>query len=148
MTRSGPTTELPLIDVHAVTVRADQEQTWDAIADVASSTGGRFGPLVARALGCSNTDSDFPRTVVGFRVADAARPTVLCLRGEHRFSRYQLQFTIEAPHKGTTILRAESRAEFPGTLGRIYRVLVIGTRGHVVAVRRLLNTIRRRAERR
>lgn len=35
---------------------------------------------------------------------------------------------------------------FPGTAGRGYRTLVIGTRGHVVAVRRLLRATRRRAE--
>ncbi len=48
---------------------------------------------------------------------------------------------------GTTTVLAESRAEFPGASGRVYRGLVIGTRGHVVAVRRLLQAIKRRAER-
>jgi hypothetical protein len=103
---------------------------------------------MARALGCSVTESDFPRTVVGFMVAGADRPGLLCLRGEHRFSRYQLQFTTKPTGDGRTTLQAESRAEFPGTLGRAYRGFVIGTRGHVVAVRRLLRLVKQRAERR
>lgn len=140
-------TELPFIDVHAVTVRADQEATWDGLVGVLSRIGGRFGSLGARALRCSATESDFPRTIVGFRIAGADRPTRLILRGEHRFSRYQLQFTTEPGGDGTTTVLAESRAEFPGASGRVYRGLVIGTRGHVVAVRRLLQAIKRRAER-
>jgi hypothetical protein len=43
-------------------------------------------------------------------------------------------------------VRAETRAAFPGLQGRAYRALVIGTRGHVLAVRRLLRAVKARAE--
>ena len=33
-------------------------------------------------------------------------------------------------------------AAFPGPLGRVYRALVIGTRGHVVAVMHMLRSVR------
>ena len=45
------------------------------------------------------------------------------------------------------LLGAETRAEFPGKTGRLYRTAVIGTRGHVLATRSVLRTVRRRAER-
>jgi hypothetical protein len=44
------------------------------------------------------------------------------------------------------VLRAESRATFPGLAGAAYRLLVVRSGGHVVAVRRLLSAVRRRAE--
>ena len=42
----------------------------------------------------------------------------------------------------------ESRAAFPGPQGRLYRLAVVGSGGHVVAVRRMLTGIRRAADRR
>jgi hypothetical protein len=75
-------------------------------------------------------------------------PTLYALLGAHRFARYALVFCIESIDDGDrSLLRAETRAEFPGTKGRIYRALVIGTRGHVLVVRRLLSAVGRRAER-
>jgi hypothetical protein len=139
--------ELPLIDAHEVTIAADAESVWDATAFVAEHLGGRFGPVFARVLGCAETEPEFPRTVAGFRVAAAERPRRLVLSGRHRFSRYALEFaTRPADRAGATVLRAETRAEFPGPAGRVYRALVIGSRGHVVAVRRLLGSVKRRAE--
>jgi len=44
-------------------------------------------------------------------------------------------------------VRAETRAEFPGLQGSVYRALVIGTRGHVLVTRRILAAVQRRAER-
>ena len=38
-------------------------------------------------------------------------------------------------------------ADFPGPHGRAYRLLVLGSRAHVLAVRRLLARVKRRAER-
>jgi hypothetical protein len=57
-----------------------------------------------------------------------------------------LTFRVEAAGRDRTRLRAESRAVFPGVAGGIYRLLVIGTGGHIVAVRRLLASVKRRAE--
>jgi len=44
-------------------------------------------------------------------------------------------------------LRAETRARFPGGAGRLYRAAVIGTRGHILVTMRLLEAVKRRAER-
>jgi hypothetical protein len=139
--------ELPFIDAHETLVRAAPAAVWDATADVVAGWGGPVGAIAARAVGCSDTESDFPRTVVGFRVVRADRPSVISLRGAHRFSRYALEFSIGLAQEGQTRLRAQSWAEFPGIPGRIYRAGVIGTGGHVFAVRRLLGAIQRRAER-
>jgi hypothetical protein len=72
---------------------------------------------------------------------------VLALMGEHRFSRYALIFYAAETAAGPVRLRAETRAEFPGIRGRVYRTLVIGTRGHAVATKAILRNVRRRAER-
>ena len=46
-----------------------------------------------------------------------------------------------------TELRARTDAVFPGPLGWGYRLLVIGSGGHAVAVNRMLARVARRAER-
>ncbi len=106
---------------------------------------------VARALGCSPAEASGPidqrgSTVPGFIVVRVVEPAVLALQGEHRFSRYGLIFRLEPTKDERTLLRAETRAEFPGIKGKTYRTLVIGTRGHVLAVNRILRAVRRRAE--
>jgi hypothetical protein len=70
----------------------------------------------------------------------------LALVGRHRFSSYALTFRIDRLGPDRTQLRAESRAAFPGVLGRAYRIAVIGTGGHAVAVRRLLTAVQRGSE--
>jgi hypothetical protein len=67
--------------------------------------------------------------------------------GEHRFSRYALIFRITETPASPVRLGAETRAVFPGRRGRVYRGLVIGTRGHVIATSAILRSIRRAAER-
>jgi hypothetical protein len=47
-----------------------------------------------------------------------------------------------------TRLRAETRAELPGLAGGVYRALVVRSRVHVLATRRLLAAVKRNAERR
>lgn len=69
-------------------------------------------------------------------------PRRLALVGRHRFSRYSLVFELD-PRGRHTVLRALTYARFPGPHGAVYRLLVIGTRLHVVATRRLLGSIRR-----
>jgi hypothetical protein len=83
---------------------------------------------------------------VGFSVARAEPPARLLLAGRHRFSRYSLEFIVDEVDDGRSLLRAVTRAEFPGPAGRAYRGLVIGTRLHVVAVRSMLAGMRARAE--
>jgi hypothetical protein len=147
-----PVEALPAIDEHAVVVRASVEDTWDAIvATLPRSLGGGLAERYARAVGCEQTAAQgdpatIGSTLPGFIVARSIRPAMLTLLGEHRFSRYALVFKVDRLDDDRSLLRAETRADFPGARGRIYRALVIGTRGHIVAVTRILRAIRRRAE--
>ena len=85
--------------------------------------------------------------VPGFAVAEADPPRTLVLRGSHRFSRYELRFSLVPVEPGRTELHARTDAVFPGLLGRGYRLAVIGSGGHVLAVRHLLGRVAGRAER-
>ncbi|MBB4688632.1 hypothetical protein [Amycolatopsis jiangsuensis] len=78
----------------------------------------------------------------------AARPGVeLTLSGRHHFSAYRLAFHLEPVADGRTLLRAETRAEFPGAAGAGYRMLVFGSGGHAFLMRRMLRTIAARSVR-
>lgn len=69
------------------------------------------------------------------------------MEGSHRFSNYALNFRIEELSENHSRVCAETRAEFPGMAGAIYKALVIGTRSHVLIVRKTLVAIKKRAER-
>ena len=71
---------------------------------------------------------------------------MLALAGRHRFSSYALIFRLDDLGTHGTRLRAETRAEFPGVKGRLYRTLVIGTRAHVIVTRALLAAVERHSE--
>ncbi len=85
-------------------------------------------------------------TIPGFVVTRSVEPAVLALVGQHRFARYALIFKITELASGPTRLSAETRAEFRGRRGRIYRGVVIGSHGHVVVTNSILRSIRRLAE--
>jgi hypothetical protein len=145
---------LPHVDEHSVQIEAGPQATWEALLRVAEgsvSSGG--APTLSRLLGCADTAASGPRplavgsTVPGFHVADATAPEELSLAGSHRFSNYALIFRLDDLGEGRTRLRAETRAEFPGLKGGIYRALVIGTRIHILVTRRILGATKRRAER-
>jgi hypothetical protein len=148
-----PLERLPPIDEHGTLVLAPVEETWEALlAVVRASLDGRPTARVARALGCAHTEASgeidrIGSTLPGFIVTRVVEPGVLALEGQHRFSRYGLVFRLEPTKDERTLLRAETRAEFPGIRGRAYKALVIGTRGHVLLVNRILRAVRRRAER-
>lgn len=158
MTRDmGPTIDFPLeglpsVDEHGILVLAPREVVWNALVETLrgfSSPGRERG---AELLGCAETmtTGDPERigsTLPGFVVTRVVKPAVLALAGQHRFSRYGLLFILEETDDDQTLLRAETRAAFPGVAGRVYRGLVIGSRGHVLAVNRILRAVRRRAER-
>jgi hypothetical protein len=114
--------------------------------------GGQRSTAIARVLGCRDlkTTVEAPievgATIPGFHVSQAQSPSLLALEGAHRFSRYRLTFHIDELGPDRSRLRAETHAAFPGIHGKAYRTLVIGTRGHVVAVRRMLRAVKRRAE--
>jgi hypothetical protein len=84
-------------------------------------------------------------TIPGFRIVTAEPPRLLVVAGRHRFSRYGIVFRIEPTGRGSRC-SAESRAAFPGPLGAAYGLAVVGSGGHVVAVRRLLRSVARAAE--
>lgn len=150
---SAAAERLPYVDEHSTVVAAGRQETWEALlrtadASLAAPRAGRG----ARLLGCEDTEAAGPRplaagsTIPGFHVEVADQPRHLALVGRHRFSRYALVFRLDSADGGT-LLRAETRAEFPGLHGRAYRAMVIGSRMHVLATRRLLDAVKRRAER-
>lgn len=144
--------DLPFIDEHSRTVAADPEQVWPALLAVADgSFSGQAVKRVSRLLGCRHTDPSGPRPLEqgselpGFVVAELTPRRRLSLAGAHRFSTYRLVFGVRAEGPGRSIVSAATLAEFPGRKGRLYRAAVIGTRGHVLIVHRMLAAIEQRS---
>jgi hypothetical protein len=145
---------LPHIDEHSLMIAAGPAIAWEALLKVVD---GSFGSAatgrVAGLLGCADTAASGPRplstgsALPGFHVEVAERPRELALVGGHRFSDYALIFRLDEQPVERTLIRAETRAVFPGFKGSVYRAMVIGTRGHVLVTRRLLGAVKRRAER-
>ena len=138
---------LPLLDSHSTVIPAGNAAAWRGVLRLVSErmsspTAARY----ARLVGCVPAIASGPRpvevgsTVPGFEVTALDPQCELVLSGRHRFARYQVVFRVSE-----ATVTTESRAEFPGRLGGIYRVLVIGTRLHVLAVRRMLRSIAREA---
>jgi hypothetical protein len=145
--------ELPLIDEHTTAIDADVGEVWAALLEtLGGALSGGAATAFARLVGCTEWQASGPRpldvgsTIPGFRVTAAVPGHELVLEGRHRFSEYALTFRLDEIDGGRTGLRAESRATFPGVHGRAYRMLVIGTGGHVAAVRRMLTGVKHRAE--
>jgi hypothetical protein len=145
---------LPYLDEHTTVVAAGPDALWRGLAEVLDRSAARPGASgYARLVGCRDRTSSGPRpfaegsTIPGFRVTAAVPGSELVLHGGHRFSSYALVFRIEPIDRHRSRLRAESRAAFPGAAGAAYRRLVVGTGGHARAMRRLLTSVRRRAER-
>lgn len=144
---------LPFVDEHGVEVAAPPDAVWEALCRVAEgSFSSAFAGRFARLVGCESTGQSGPRPLAegsafpGFVVARAEPGSQVALAGRHRYSDYALVFHLDGDG-GTTRLRAETRAQFPGASGRLYRAAVIGTRGHVLVTRRLLAAVKRLAER-
>ncbi|HVE95258.1 MAG TPA: hypothetical protein VNB24_10070 [Acidimicrobiales bacterium] len=141
---------LPLIDEHAVAVAAGAAGVWRALLTTVDRRG---GGAFARLIGCEPASAGGPRpltegsTIPGFRVIRARPSHELGLEGRHRFSTYALTFTIDELDTDRARLRAESRASFPGPHGQAYRLIVIRSGGHVLAVRALLSAIQNAAGR-
>jgi hypothetical protein len=146
--------DLPFIDEHSTKVDATRERVWEALVSVLRTDlgGGAAAPLT-RLLRVepSSRQGDWRGppstgdTIPGFAVAETRAPERLALRGEHRFAHYALIFELDERDGETCTLRAQTWAEFPGLAGRLYRALVIGTRGHRLVVHRLLRHTARRA---
>jgi hypothetical protein len=136
--------ELPYIDTQTVAIGAPAQVVFETLEGAAPGLmGGRLASAYARLVGTADRGSD--GAPVGFHVVHREAPNAFVLSGRHRFARYELAFRIEGDD-GVSTLHADTRAEFPGIAGRLYRAAVIGTGGHVVAVRRMLSAIKRRAE--
>ena len=144
--------ELPFIDQHGLQVSATPEQTWQALLGLLERPTG--SAAFVRLLGCQDTQPGGPRPLAlgsslpGFHIAEFQPPARLALAGRHRFSRYLVTFQLQSVGEGRTLLRADTHAEFPGLFGRLYRLLVISSRIHVVVTRLVLRSIAKSAERR
>lgn len=130
---------LPHIDDHSIRIAATPERAWDALLRAVHGGFSRPAPRALAALWGLEPAS-------GFAIAEQTAPRHVVLRGRHRFARYALSFDL-APDDGGVVLRARTRAAFPGMAGRAYRALVIGSGGHRFVVRRMLRRIARAAER-
>jgi hypothetical protein len=145
--------DLPRIDAHAVEVEAPPEVTWEALTDWI--TRGSSNPrrahfarlLDSDPLEVSGETGDQGSTFPGFRVAQSDPPRELALEGGHRFSDYTLGFRIEDLGAGRSRLQATTHAAFPGLKGQLYKTAVIRSHAHVVVVKRLLDSVGRRAKR-
>ncbi|GHH59948.1 hypothetical protein FHS35_006476 [Streptomyces umbrinus] len=144
---------LPYRDEHTTVVEAGVDDAWRSLGETLDRSFSRPGAnRYARLVGCADRTASGPRplaegsTFPGFRVAAAVPGRELVLGGRHRFSSYALIFRLEPAGPGRSRLTAETRATFPGPAGGLYRLLVLGTGGHAVGVRRLLAAVRRRAE--
>lgn len=149
----GDPTGLPWVDEHAGEISAPVSVVWPALLrTVERMTAGGASPRYARAVGCADTEAGGPRplevgsTIPGFHVAALTPERLLVLAGSHHFSDYALSFRLEPLGAVRTRVVAETRAVFPGLKGRAYRALVIGTRMHVLVVRRVLRGVSRRVE--
>ena len=127
---------LPFVDEHTILISVPRARVWTAL-ERHRLTAVRLteGGLPAKILGTSPP--------AGFEVAQSSPPERLILAGRHRFSRYRLVLTLTDTGHGETRLSARTYATFPGARGRVYRALVIGTRLHVLATRRILRSVRR-----
>jgi hypothetical protein len=141
----GGTVELPFIDEHRERVTAPAADVWAAL--VTGITRGLGTSTLSAVLGteprhASGGPFATGSTLPGFAAAEVVPERLIRLTGRHRFSRYELLFTLtEEP--GGTVLAARSLAEFPGLLGSVYRALVISSGAHRMLVRRLLAGVKR-----
>lgn len=124
---------MPYVDTHAITIDAPVAAVWDALVDHVDRSLLRPRPRLAGLLGT--------QPPAGFEVIESEPQERLVLAGRHRFARYRLTFTLDAARLVT--LAAVTQATFPGLPGQIYRTLVIRSRLHVVATRRILAAVRR-----
>ena len=128
-------TDLPFVDEQRTTVEAPLEAVWRGLRRfVDRMLAVNAGRVLTRVLGT--------HPPAGFEISEEVPPLRLALSGRHRFSHYLLVFELD-PQGQQTVLRALTYARFPGPHGGVYRVLVIGTRLHVAATQRLLDSIRR-----
>jgi hypothetical protein len=133
------TSRLSFVDEHTVPVEAEAGHVWRAVENRMLAPSGAAAGVYGRLIGV--------RGGRAFEVAHREPPYRLVLVGEHRFARYSLTFNVYEVGPGRCSLSAQTSAAFPGIAGRLYRAAVIGSRAHILVVRRLLERIAQRAER-
>lgn len=128
--------DLPFVDEHATVVAGTRDEVWQELERYADRVLARAADgTLSRLLG-----TDPPG---GFRVAEREPGRRLSLVGRHRFSCYRLEFLLDDVDDvdDRTRLRARTLAVFPGPHGQVYKTLVIRSRLHVLAVRRMLRRV-------
>jgi hypothetical protein len=125
----------PYVDEHAVRIAAPRDVVWTALEQYVTDIGIPHGNPLAKVLGT--------QPEAGFEVARSVPGESIDLVGRHRFSTYLLRFELADAPGGSTQLRAQTYAAFPGITGEIYRTLVIRTRFHVIATMHVLHSVER-----
>lgn len=151
---AGALPEPAPIDEHCIQIAAAPADVWPQLwpVMVGAMGAGVVKNLFARAVGVHDLPDRLVQrpepgaAITGFRVSDLSEPRLLELGGEHRFSRYRLTFRLRPAGSGTRLC-AQTRADFPGLKGQLYKTAVIRTRFHVLATRSILRAVKNRAER-
>lgn len=147
-----PLEQLPPVDEHYIEVEAPAEATYAALfPTLESALGSKFAHSYCERVGAAETethgDLHHPGgTLPGFTVIRAIAPVMLALSGEHKYAKYAVVFRIDLLPGQRSRVRLETRAQFAPRRGRLYKAAVLGTRGHVLIVNRMLRSIKRRAE--
>ena len=130
------------VDEHSVSLPVPPQEAYVAARSYAE---GLVRPPTGRALGLLTRvlGTDPPS---GFAIAEEQPPRLVSLAGRHRFSRHVMDLRVDPAPGGSTVT-VVTWADFPGPGGAVYRTLVVGSRGHVLAVRRMLAAIASRATR-
>ena len=147
-----PLEKLPPIDEHYIDVEAPAEATFAALfPTLESALGGKFAHSYCERIGAMETeahgDLHHPGgTLPRFTVTRAIAPVMLAMTGEHRYAKYAVVFRIDLLPGQRSRVRLETRADFCSGRGKLYKAAVLGTRGHILIVNRMLRSIKRRAE--
>ena len=125
--------DLPYVDAHTIEVDLPPDATFARLAHYVDRVWVRQKRRwVEHVLGTEHPG--------GFAVVSWQPPDLLVLAGRHRFSRYRLEFHLTELPDATRVV-ARTYARFPGPHGFAYQTLVIRSRLHVVATRRMLRAI-------
>ena len=144
---------LPFVDAWSVDIVAPPRVVWDAVLTTAPGTqGGPVRRAIAVLLKADPADSNGLASHAlgaerpGFAVCEVVAPITYALAGRHRFATYQLVFRIDQRGPGRSRLTAETFATFPGTAGRLYRMLLMDAKLHALVMWVMVRRVRRRAE--
>ncbi|WP_291986555.1 DUF2867 domain-containing protein [Luteitalea sp.] len=144
---------LPFVDAWSIDIEAPPRVVWDAVLAFAPGATPsiwlrafawlwRARPAASNGLASHVLGAERP----GFAVSMVVPPATYALAGRHRFARYQLVFRIGQRGPGQSRLTAETYATFPGTAGRLYRMLLVDARLHGLVMWAMVRLVRRRAE--